>query len=314
MSQPAVILCPGQGAQTVTMGHAWYEQSAAAQDIFQRADKVAGDRFGVPLSKCCFNGPVETLNKTDVCQPALYVTGVASYVALRKKLKSSEDDLQVIAAAGLSLGEYTALHIAGVFSFEDGLELVMARGRAMQDACDASKGSMVAVIGSDEPTATALAQEAAGPNGVLVPANFNAPGQIVLSGDADACERAVELAAKKDVRATPIVVAGAFHSPHMQPAADRMAEVLEKVTWNKPNFPVVSNVTALPHDENDLNSIQRLLVDQVVSPVRWEQSCQWLGEHVSGSYHEMAPAKVLSGLMRRINRQIKVVKHDKPDT
>jgi [acyl-carrier-protein] S-malonyltransferase len=146
---------------------------------------------------------------------------------------------------------------------------------------------------------------------VLVPANFNAPGQIVLSGDAAACADAVTVASASGLRATPLTVAGAFHSALMQPAADRMRSALATVEFRALRYPVVSNVTARPH-EPDAGSICRQLVDQITSPVRWSQSCEWLGNNVQGRYHELAPGKVLLGLMRRINRETKVVNHDQP--
>lgn len=308
MSESMTVLCPGQGAQVVGMGRAWHDAHTAARDTFAAADEVLGDSLGAPLSKLCFEGPVDRLNATDVSQPAIYVTSIACWRALVEQWGTAPD---MVAAAGLSLGEYTALHLAGAFSFEDGLRLVAQRGRFMQDAAQASKGSMVALIGADEQAANAVCAEAS-QGEVLVPANFNAPGQIVLSGDADACARAVEVASARSLRATPLAVAGAFHSALMEPAAHRMSEALDGVAWHALAFPVVANVTAQPHDSSDPQSIKQLLVEQMTAPVRWSESCEWLGQHTSGAYHELAPGKVLSGLMRRINREIKVVNHDQP--
>ncbi len=308
MSESTIILCPGQGAQVVGMGQTWSTSQTAARDTFAQADAFLGDSLGAPLSQLCFEGPVERLNQTDVSQPAIYVTAVACHRALSEVF----DPKQVAASAGLSLGEYTALHLAGAFSFEEGLELVAQRGRFMQEAAEASKGSMVALIGADDAQAHELCERVARGR-VLVPANFNAPGQIVLSGEADACADAVAAAGTMGLRATALAVAGAFHSALMQPAAERMGQALSAVGFKPLAFPVVSNVTARPH-ESDPNSIRRLLVEQITSPVRWSQSCEWLGKHVSGRYHELAPGKVLMGLMRRINREIKVVNHDQPDS
>ncbi|NNM26245.1 MAG: ACP S-malonyltransferase, partial [Phycisphaerales bacterium] len=238
-----IVLCPGQGAQAVGMGHAWREQSPAAAATFAEADAVLGDRFGASLSSLCFEGPAERLNETLVSQPAIFTCSVAC----ARALADGSSAPSYAAAAGLSLGEYTALHLAGVFDFADGLELVATRGRLMQQAADASQGGMVAVIGADEETATTLAADAAGDE-TLVPANFNAPGQIVLSGHRSACGRAVALAGERSLRATPLTVAGAFHSPLMQPAADAMAEVLAATALRPPSLPVWSNVTAAPHD------------------------------------------------------------------
>lgn len=311
MSNPLIILCPGQGAQTIGMGKAWADSSADAARIFDRADEVLGDRLGEKLSTLCFEGPEESLSRTDIAQPALYVAGIASFRAAFGDAKPSD----LAAAAGLSLGEYTALHLAGAFSFEDGLELVTLRGRAMQDAAEASDSGMVALIGADEQQAVAVCDAARG-DGVLVPANFNAPGQIVVSGSSDACDRAVQAASDAGLRATKLSVAGAFHSPLMQPAADRLAEALSGIDIREPACPVVSNVTALPHAADsgeDFDSrLRRLLVDQLTSPVRWAESCLWLSQNISGEFHELAPNKVLTGLMRRIDRSVKVTNHDAP--
>ncbi len=306
MAESTIILCPGQGAQVVGMGRAWADASDAARETFAQADRILGNSLGAPLSQICFEGPVERLNQTDVSQPAIYVTSVACFRSLGQEI----DAASIAACAGLSLGEYTALHLAGVFSFEDGLRLVAQRGRFMQDAAEASSGSMVALIGADDAQAHELCERVAHGR-VLVPANFNAPGQIVLSGDADACRDALDAAGGMGLRATPLAVAGAFHSALMAPAARRMGEALAAVAFAAPAFTVVSNVTAQPHD-GDAASIRSRLVEQITSPVRWSQSCQWLGNRVSGRYHELAPGKVLMGLMRRINREVKVVNHDQP--
>lgn len=311
MSNQPIILCPGQGAQVIGMGKSWSDASPAARRIFDRADEVLGDRLGAPLSQLCFEGPAERLNRTDIAQPALYVAGVASFHGEFGDLGPSE----LAAAAGLSLGEYTALHVAGAFSFEDGLELVTLRGRAMQDAAEAADSSMVALIGADEQQANAVCDAARG-DGVLVPANFNAPGQIVISGSMAACDRAVDEAGNHGLRATKLAVAGAFHSPIMQPAADRLKEALDGVSVAEPGCPVVSNVTATPHAADSGEDFgartRRLLVEQLTSPVRWAESCVWLSQNVSGEFHELAPNKVLSGLMRRIDRSVKVTNHDAP--
>lgn len=305
MSESSIILCPGQGAQVVGMGRAWCDWSDEARRVFTEAEAILGESLGTPLAQLCFDGPVERLNQTDVSQPAIFVTSVACHRALGEEFFGT-----TAAAAGLSLGEYTALHLAGVFSFADGLRLVAQRGRFMQDAAEKSKGSMVALIGAEEGQAHEIC-ERAGRGRILVPANFNAPGQIVLSGEESACADAAQVADELGLRATPLAVAGAFHSDLMRPAAERMAEALERVTLAPPRFPVVSNVSARPH-EPDAASIRRLLVEQITSPVRWSQSCEWLGMNVQGRYHELAPGRVLAGLMRRINRETKVVNHDQP--
>lgn len=325
-----VVLCPGQGAQAVGMGKLWAESSDESRAVFEAADRVLGDSLGAPLSELCFAGPVDRLNRTDVSQPAIYTAGVACWRGMIAAGGVGAGDgaraMGVVAAAGLSLGEYTALHIAGAFDFEAGLRLVALRGRAMQDAAESAKGGMVALTGADEEKALQVCEQARGPAGsgsVLVCANFNSSSQIVLSGSADACERAVGVAESQGLRATPLPVAGAFHSPLMQPAAERLAAALEQTPIVAPTVSVVSNVTARPHEPGQGDTIdreiRRLLVEQLTSPVRWSQSCAWLASSFacgSGpgqvSYHELAPGRTLSGLFRRIDRSIEVQSHDQP--
>ena len=201
-----VVLCPGQGAQKAGMGKAWFDASPAAKAIFEEADEVLGDALGLPLSEICFSDPNGEINKTNISQPAIYTCSVASWHGLREQGLEGE----MVATAGLSLGEYTALHLAGVFSFADGLRLVARRGELMQEAAEAEESTMVAVIG-DEDAALSLCDEAKEGEEILVAANFNAPGQTVLSGSVLACERVATLAEEKGVRATPLSVAGAFH-------------------------------------------------------------------------------------------------------
>jgi len=288
------------------MGKGWMDHSPAAAQTFGAAEGILGDRLGAPLTTLCFEGPADALNRTDVAQPAIYTVSVACYQALFGDVDAAE----LGAVAGLSLGEYTALHLAGAISFADGLELVTLRGKAMQEAADASDGSMVALIGADEGQAEGVVGKAA-EGDVLVAANFNAPGQIVLSGSSSACDRAVVVAGEMGLRASKLAVAGAFHSALMGPAAERLGEALGRVEISAPACPVLSNVTGEPHDP-DPDSIRARLVEQLTEPVRWSQGCAWLVGHVEGEYHELAPGKVLSGLMRRIHRDTKVVNHDTP--
>ncbi len=310
MTNPLVILCPGQGAQTVGMGKAWAEQSPDARAVFEHADRVLGNRLGSRLSALCFEGPSERLNQTDVSQPAIFVASIASWKGLLAGWNFGNGEVPLAATAGLSLGEYTALVVAGVMDFDDGLELVTLRGRAMQDAAEANPGGMVALIGA-EPAQAHEVCDAAREGGVLVCANFNAPGQIVLSGDKPACERAAAKAGAMGLRATVLQVAGAFHSPLMQPAADRLEAALALTTLRSGRCPVISNVTAEPH-ETDAGSIRRRLVEQLTSPVRWSESCSAIVGTVRGDVHELAPGKTLAGLMRRIDKNTKVTTHDEP--
>ena len=302
----SILICPGQGAQHVGMGKEWAEHSPGAAAVLAEADDV----LGIDLRRLCFDGPAEELNRTDVAQAAIYAVSVACHAAIK------DTDLvgQVVATAGLSLGEFTALHLAGAFDFESGLRLVRLRGQAMQDAADASDGSMVALIGAEEDQARELCSQASDDQAgeVLVPANFNCPGQIVVSGSRPACDRAVDIAGQMELRATPLTVAGAFHSPLMKPAADRLAEALEQVDWRTPAVPVMSNVTGEPHDAADVDSIKRRLVEQLTSPVRWSDCMAWAIGNIPGLFVETAPGKVLAGLMKRIDRSRKVQSCPKP--
>lgn len=321
MSEPWVVLCPGQGAQAVGMGRAWYDASPEAKAVFQRADALLGDRLGPALSDLCFHGPSERLNRTDISQPAIFVTSVACWRALLAKHDIGETEAPLLATAGLSLGEYTALHLAGAISFEEALELVTLRGRAMQDAAEAPTatsgggGGMVALVGADEPQAQGICDAARGPD-VLVCANFNAPGQIVLSGHKSACERAAAIAGDQGIKSAILPVAGAFHSPLMAPAARRLEAALAKATFMDPRCPVYSNVTAEPHAPAGgatlADTIRRRLVEQLTSPVRWAQSCATMAKACQGLYVELAPNKVLAGLMRRIDKGVKVTSNDAP--
>lgn len=321
MSNPLVILCPGQGAQVVGMGKAWAEKSPEAKGVFDAADRLLGSRLGAPLSEICFSGPADRLNQTDVSQPAIYVTSIACWRGLLASWSAGNGEAPLAAAAGLSLGEYTALCVAGSLSFEEGLELVVLRGRAMQDAAVASPGGMVALVGGDDAAAQAVCDEAR-QNEILVCANFNAPGQVVLSGHKTACQRAADLAGKHSLRATMLPVSGAFHSPLMAPAAEKLGVALAKTTFKAPRCPVVSNVTALPHAADSGSSggaaadisgtIRRRLAEQLTNPVRWAQSCAWLAGNATGQSHELAPGRTLAGLMRRIDKSVKVESHDEP--
>jgi len=298
------ILCPGQGAQSIGMGKQWFDAHPVAAQTFAAADS----ELGISLSSLCFDGPADQLNRTDIAQAAIYVTSVASYQALVEEGMIESCD----AAAGLSLGEFTALHLAGAFSFVDGLRLVRLRGQAMQDAADAQPSTMVALTGDvSEDAVNELCDEARGED-VLVPANFNSPMQVVVSGSVPACERVPAVAQTMGFKATPLTVAGAFHSPLMQPAAERLAQALDKVEWTAPQVPVFANVTAQPHVE-DVDTIKSRLVEQLTSPVRWSQSMQLLAEkHADDRLIELAPGKVLTGLMRRIDRKLKVENFDAP--
>jgi [acyl-carrier-protein] S-malonyltransferase len=293
------ILCPGQGAQIVGMGRDFYADSPMARSVLD----VANDVLGFDLKTLAFEGPEATLNQTDISQPAIFAVSVAAFRAGEEA--GLIDPTQVTAYAGLSLGEYTALHLAGVFTFEDGLRLVKARGAYMQAAAVAVPSGMVALLGADPAAVDTLCADAAGGE-VLVPANYNAPGQIVVSGSKGACERALQAAEAAGMKATPLKVAGAFHSPLMQPAADRMQAELDRATFADPRTTVYSNVTAAPHTSAE--SIKRRLVEQIVSPVKWEQTMQTLiaGGGEGPRFVELAPNRHLAGLAKRINRRLPI--------
>jgi [acyl-carrier-protein] S-malonyltransferase len=297
MSQKTYILCPGQGAQVVGMGKDFFEKSPAARELFERANKT----LGFDLASICFNGPEDRLNQTDICQPAIYVTSVAAFAAARAAGKIEPET--ITAYAGLSLGEYTALHLGGAFDFETGLKLVAARGKFMQEAAVATPSGMVAIMGADEPAVIKLCEDNARGE-VLSPANYNAPGQIVVSGSAGACERFAKSADAAGFKAIPLRVAGGFHSALMQRGADRMAAELANAAIRMPRTTVYSNVTATPH--TDVESIKRLLIDQIVKPVRWEQTMQTLLTHGDARWIELSPGRVLTGLLKKINRRLPV--------
>lgn len=297
MNNKTYILCPGQGAQHVGMGKDFAETFPVARQIFDRANQV----IGFDLASICFNGPEDELNKTNISQPAIYVTSVACFAAAKEAGRIQPE--QVTAYAGLSLGEYTALHLGGSFSFEEGLQLVAARGAYMQEAAVASPSGMVSIIGADEAAVINLCETSAAGE-VLVPANYNSPGQIVVSGSIAACERVAKAAEAAGFRAIPLKVAGAFHSPLMQSGADKMAAALAKANIQPPRTTVYSNVTAASH--TDAAAIKGLLVDQIVRPVKWEQTMQSLVTAGEARWVELAPGRVLTGLLKKINRRIPV--------
>jgi [acyl-carrier-protein] S-malonyltransferase len=297
MSQSTYILCPGQGAQIVGMGKDFYDAFPQAKETFD----AANDILGIDLKTYCFQGPQEELNKTDVSQSAIYVTSVACFKAAVSTGFIVPE--QITAFAGLSLGEYTALHLGGAFDFATGLKLVRARGIAMQKAADIAPGGMVSILGADEAAVNQLCEQCA-EGEVLTAANFNAPGQIVVSGTHTACQRFIKAAEAAGSKVIPLQVAGAFHSALMQSGADVMAGELAKANLKMPSKTVYANVTAEPH--KDVASMRDLLVKQVTHPVRWEQTMQKLVATAPARFIELAPGRVLSGLMKRINRRLPV--------
>lgn len=287
MSKTALLFA-GQGAQVVGMGKDLAEKFPAAKAWFDRANTAVG----YDLAAICFNGPDVELTKTENAQPGIFLV---SWVAFQL-LKEHAPSLKFDATAGLSLGEFTALTAAGVMSFEDGLRVVRQRGKFMQEACDATRGGMAAVIGLDEAPTREVCAEA----GVVL-ANLNCPGQLVISGEAEKITKAVELAkAKGAKRAIPLPVAGAYHSPLMASAQPKLQAELAKVKLSVPQVPVISNVTAQPHGAPD--EIGARLVEQVTSSVLWESSMRYLLSQGYTRFIELGPGTALSGFMKRIDK------------
>jgi [acyl-carrier-protein] S-malonyltransferase len=293
MSKTAIFF-PGQGAQHVGMGKRIAAQYPAAAKLYDQASRI----LGFDLARLCFEGPAAELDSTVISQPALFVTSLAALEKLRAD--SPEIVLSCEMAAGLSLGEYTALVFAGAISFEDGLRVVQRRGQAMQAAADATPSGMVSILLLERAQVEQICQEAAA-YGSLRIANYLCPGNLVVSGENAACERAAELANAMGGRAIPLAVAGAFHSDIMRPADEALAEALAGVEIRTPEIPVVSNVDARTH--SDPEEIRQLLIQQVLNPVRWEDSVQLMLESGCTDFYEVGPGKVLKGLLKRMSRK-----------
>jgi [acyl-carrier-protein] S-malonyltransferase len=290
MSKTALLFA-GQGAQVVGMGKDLAEQFPQARAWFDRANAV----LGYDLASICFNGPEAELTKTENAQPGIFLVSWVCFELLKERAPG----LKFEATAGLSLGEFTALTAAGAMNFEDGLRVVRQRGKFMQEACDATRGGMAAVIGLDEaPTREVCAQA-----GVTF-ANLNCPGQIVISGEAGRIAKAVELAkAKGTKRAIPLPVAGAYHSPLMASAQPKLQAELAKIKISPPTVPVIANVTAQPHDAD----ISAKLVSQVTSSVLWENSMRYLLSQGFTRFIELGPGTALSGFMKRIDKSAQML-------
>ncbi len=286
-------LFPGQGAQFVGMGADLHAASPEARSIYERASAA----LGWDVAEVCFDGPAEKLSLTSVCQPAILVTSLAVVEVLRAKGVPGAQ-----CAAGLSLGEYTALAYAGALEFAQAVDLVSRRGALMQASAEANTGSMTSIIGLDLDVVEAICAEA---GGTVQVANLNSPAQVVISGELDALERAEALASEKGAkRAVRLDVAGAFHSPLMADAGEKLAEALKNVDIAVPKMPVYSNVTARPLPES-AEGIREILVSQVTSRVLWQKSVEEMVGAGVNEFMEVGPGKVLSGLMRRIDRSVK---------
>ncbi len=283
---------PGQGAQFVGMGKDLYENNALAKELFDKANEV----LGFKITDIMFNGTDEELKQTKVTQPAVFLHSVISALCMG-------DAFQPDMIAGHSLGEFSALTAAGALSFEDGLKLVHARALAMQKACEIAPGTMAAVIGLPDETIEQVCAEVSTEGNVVIPANYNCPGQLVISGNEDAintaCEKLTEAGAR---RALPLPVSGAFHSPLMQPAKDELQAAIEKTEIHAPKCPVYQNVDAKPH--TDPAEIKANLIAQLTSSVRWTASVQNMIADGADDFTECGPGKALQGMIGRIDKSV----------
>ncbi|MCK4563514.1 MAG: ACP S-malonyltransferase [Verrucomicrobia bacterium] len=281
------IIFPGQGSQVVGMGKDFAEAIPECKALFDQANEI----LGYDLEKICFEGPQEELNKSNHAQLGIFVASAAAFQALKIKQPGLEYEL----LAGHSLGEWTALYVAGVIGFEDTIKILRARGEAMQAACEENPGAMLAVMGIDGDVLVRIAAEA----GCFV-ANFNSLAQTVLSGTAGSIDKAEELVKSAGAkRAIRLPVAGAFHSPLMQPAADKMRGFLADIGFSEETVPVLSNVTAQPHGST---SVKDDMIKQITSSVQWVALIQWMASNGVGEIIECGPGKVLAGLIKRIDK------------
>ena len=294
------FLFPGQGAQEVGMGAEIVRSFPVAAELYDQANNIVG----FDLSRICFEGPVEQLNTTTISQPAIFVTSAAILEVL--KTNTATNGLNADVTAGLSLGEYTALYAAGVLSFEDALILVQKRGQAMQAAADATEGAMVSIIGLDEEKVRQLCAEASDGE-LLMPVNFNCPGQIVVSGSKTACWRAEELAPKYGaIKAVRLEVAGAFHTEMMSSAADTLKEALSNCKISEPSdIKIIANIDAEYYKST--KEIAEGLTKQLTCAIYWQKCMEQLLSDGVQKFYEIGPGRVLTGLMRRINRKTNVI-------
>ena len=292
------LLFPGQGAQYVGMVGAWCLECPPALKIFQDASEV----LGYDLIEVCTNGPSEQLNTTAVSQPALLVTSLAMLEVLRRREDTPfAENREEFLTAGLSLGEYSALVHAGALDVQSAVRIVDVRGRAMQACADAEPGGMVAILGLDRDQVSEVCDTSRGSD-VLSIANVLCPGNIVVSGSRSACDRVSEIAMKADaMKCVPLEVAGAFHTKLMEPARDKLAEILEEINLCEPRIPVISNVDAKPH--TDPGEIRSLLARQVCGVVEWHASMEHLLSTGVSCLWEVGPGRVLRGLLKRIDRK-----------
>ena len=293
---------PGQGAQYAGMGAELARAYPEARTVFERADAI----LGMSLSALCWEGPDERLKETEVTQPAILTTSIAALAILQTR------GLRCSMTAGLSLGEYTALVAAAAMRLEDALPLVRQRGRFMQEASSGRRTAMAAILGLDSGTVADICARA-GAKGVLEPTNYNSPGQIVIAGDHAAVQEGIVLAkAAGAKRAVLLPVSAPFHTSLMEPAAERLAPLLARLPLREPEVPVVSNVTAQPTQSPE--EIRRLLIAQVLSPVRWEESVRAMSDMGAQTFVEIGPGSTLSGLIRKTVPHARVLRVEDPTT
>jgi [acyl-carrier-protein] S-malonyltransferase len=292
-----VLLFPGQGSQTPGMGKDLAERFPVAHEVFLAADAA----IGAPLSALCFGGPAEELTLTHNAQPALLTHGAAVWAVVREMLAD-----RVVAAAGHSLGEFSAYHAADALALPEAVRLVRRRGELMYEAGQRRPGTMAAILGTPSRSIEQICEQAASEAGLVVPANFNAPGQVVISGEVSGVERAMALAKEAGAKPIPLKVSGAFHSPLMADAAKGLEEALGLARFGDPRFPVYANVNAQPVDSGTL--ARRLLVEQLTAPVQWARELEHIAVlHPDALYVEMGPGAVLKGLAKKIAPNLKVV-------
>ena len=292
-----VLLFPGQGSQVPGMGKDLADRFPAARAVFEAADAAVG----APLSRLCFEGPGDELTRTLNAQPALLTHGAAVWAVVREAIGN-----KVVAAAGHSLGEFTAYHSADTVSLDQAVRLVRRRGELMFEAGERRPGAMAAILGSLQLPIEEICDRATSVAGLAVPANYNCPGQIVISGEVAGVEKAMELAKDAGAKAIRLNVSGAFHSPLMADAADGLQQALDLAPFADPRFPVYANVNAQPVEDAAL--ARRLLVQQLTAPVQWQRELENLAAlHPDALYVEMGPGSVLKGLARKIAPSLKVV-------
>lgn len=285
---------PGQGSQFVGMGKDLYDNNETAKELFDKANEVLGYR----ITDIMFAGTDEQLKETKVTQPAVFLHSVISALCMGDAFKPDM-------VAGHSLGEFSALVAAGALSFEDGLKLVYARAMAMQKACEVAPGTMAAIIGLPDEKVEEICQEVSKEGKVVIPANYNCPGQLVISGDKEGIEEACEkLKAAGAKRALPLKVGGAFHSPLMQPAKDELQKAIEATTVNTPQCPVYQNVDGKPY--TDAAKIKANLIAQLTSSVRWTTTVQNMIADGATDFTECGPGKALQGMIGRISKEVTV--------